>query len=349
VQKWIRPVSVALIIAVGAGALLTVQSQREERERSPAGLPDVVATVGGEPIRKDELLELIAPGEAQLEAQRFEMRRQAVEQLVAQRLVEKEAAQKGVTVQELLEKEIMSQAPPPSEEEVRAFFDEHAAEMGGQPFEAVAPQISEHLGRQAAEQRLQTYFDDLKSRTPVEIRLEAPRIEIETAGQPRLGPADAKVTVVEFSDFQCPYCADAAGVMKQVADKYGDDVAIVYRNFPLASHADARPAAEAAECALDQGKFWELHDRMFAAPADLGREQLVAHAGAAGLDVAKFSECLDSGAKAAEVDADLAAGEQAGVQGTPALYVNGRALTGPATVDELSRMIDQELGRKPSS
>ncbi len=349
-QKWLRPVSFVLIAALGVGTFFALQQQEQAgSEQATSDLPDPVATVGGEPITRAELEALTAPAEAQLDAQRYEMQRQAVDQLVAERLLTTEATAKGVTVQELVEQQIMAGAQQPTDEQIRAFFDEHAEEMGGAPFEVVGPQIAQHLAQEGAEERARAYLDELKARTPVDIRIDAPRFEVATEGQPRRGPADAPVTVVEFSDFQCPYCADAATTLGEVAAKYGDDVAIVFRNYPLQSHADARPAAEAGECALDQGRFWELHDAMFAAPADLGREQLVAHAGTAGLDVDKFTACLDGGAKAAEVAADLAAGEKVGVQGTPAVLVNGRMIGGEVSVESVSRMVDEALADRPAS
>jgi len=156
------------------------------------------------------------------------------------------------------------------------------------------------------------------------------------------------VTIVEFSDFQCPFCSRLTPTIKQVEQKYGDKVRVVFRQYPLPFHQNAQKAAEASLCALDQGKFWELHDAMFADQNALGVDQLKATAAKLGVNADKFNKCLDSGEKAAVISADQKAGQAAGVNGTPALFVNGRFINGAVPLEQITTVVDDELRRAGS-
>ena len=134
--------------------------------------------------------------------------------------------------------------------------------------------------------------------------------------------------------------------MKEVLNTYGDKIHFVYRNYPLPNHPNARPAAEAAQCANEQGQFWQYHDRLFGDPGKLSDSDLKAAAAALGLDAGKFNACVDSHKYKARVDADIEAGEQAGVNGTPAFFINGRMLSGAQPFDEFKKVIDEELAAK---
>jgi protein-disulfide isomerase len=168
-----------------------------------------------------------------------------------------------------------------------------------------------------------------------------PRVRVALEG-PMKGPADAKVTIVEFSDFQCPYCKRAADVVSEVSTKYGDDVRVVFRNFPLPYHKSANLAAQASLAAHEQGKFWEMHDQLFAHQQTLDRAAIDGFARELGLDTAKFAAALDSGKYAAAVNADLLAGGPL-VDGTPTLFVNGHKLTNPAL---LAQAVGEELKKR---
>jgi len=154
------------------------------------------------------------------------------------------------------------------------------------------------------------------------------------------------VTIIEFSDFQCPFCFRAAPTVRQVLATYGDKIRLVYRHYPIPGHPQARPAAEASACAAEQGKFWEFHDRLFADQSKLSAADLKQDAAAIGLDAAKFDSCVTSGKYKADVDADIQAGEAAGVNGTPAFFVNGRLLSGAQPFESFKRVIDEELQLK---
>lgn len=181
--------------------------------------------------------------------------------------------------------------------------------------------------------------------------LTAPRIDVKTAGHPELGAKDAPITIVEFSDFQCPFCGRAEPTLKQVREKYGDKVRVIYMDFPLGIHDHALDAASAGRCAGEQGKFWQFHDAMFADQTKLTPADLKANAKKLGLDTAKFNDCLDKGKYKAEIESDLAQGKDLGIDGTPAFFINGRPLTGAQPFEKFQSTIDEELagGSKQAS
>lgn len=160
---------------------------------------------------------------------------------------------------------------------------------------------------------------------------------------PSFGPAGAKVTIVEFSDFECPYCSRAANAAKQIKEKYGDKVRFVFRQFPLSFHPNAHVAAQASLEANAQGKFWQLHDKMFENQKKLDRASLEESAKAVGMDVAKLKKALDDKTHAAQVDAELKLGEGVAVDGTPTMFLNGKRVSNPTDFDTIAKEIDAAL------
>jgi protein-disulfide isomerase len=151
---------------------------------------------------------------------------------------------------------------------------------------------------------------------------------------------------VEFSDFQCGYCKAVVGTLKEIQKNYAGQVRLVYRQYPIAAiHPDAFKAAEASLCAGAQGRFWELHDMMFEEQGSLKEEDLKVKAARLQLDIAAFNDCLQSGKSANRVKQDLREGSRAGVSGTPALFINGRFLSGAQPYEEIAKIIDEELKR----
>ncbi|MEE2665769.1 MAG: thioredoxin domain-containing protein [Myxococcota bacterium] len=166
---------------------------------------------------------------------------------------------------------------------------------------------------------------------------------LATAGAPALGPETAKVTVVEFSDFQCPYCSRVYPTLLRLRQEYGDDVRIVFKHMPLAIHSKAPAAHAAAEAAKLQGQFWAMHDKIFAGQRLLSDAQYEAWAKEIGLDVERFKQDLASRAVKDRVDADLSEAQKLGVTGTPAFFINGRFLSGAQPFANFKRMIDDDL------
>ncbi len=170
-----------------------------------------------------------------------------------------------------------------------------------------------------------------------------PPVKLNTAGAPFKGAANARVTIVEFSDFQCPYCAKAAVEAAQVVQKYPTQVKLVFKQFPLEDHSQAALAAEASLAAQAQGKFWQLHDKMYANFRSINRTRIFAWATEVGLDVHKLKADLDSHKYAARVKAEEQEGEVAGVEGTPTFFINGKKFNGVFELSAIAPIIAGEL------
>lgn len=261
--------------------------------------------------------------------------------LIEDRLVEAEAKARGIGKEQVLAE---IKVPPVTDAEADAFYEQNQARIG-RPKEQVAAQIKQYLEQTRQTQARSDFLAALAAKHKVDSRLEPFRVEVAATG-PAKGPGSAPVTLVEFSDFQCPACAMLRPTIHQVAAKYGDKVRVVFRQFPLNIHPQAPKAAEASLCANEQGKFWELHDAMFGNQQALGVDQLKASAASLGLDGEAFNACLDSGKYTAAVAADLNAGLAAGVNSTPTTFVNGRMVKGAADLAQISEVIDDELRRK---
>jgi protein-disulfide isomerase len=266
-----------------------------------------------------------------------EVRMAALRMMLAQRALDAEAKKRGVTTDQMLDAEFKS-LPPVDDAAVKAFYDENAAMMQGRPLEAVAPQIRAHLESDAKHKAVDAILD----KTPTKILLEQPRVAVTGTG-PARGPADARVTIVEFSDFQCPFCGKAKPVLDEVEKRHPNDVRIVYRHLPLDMHARAKPSAEAAACAEEGNKFWEYHDKLFANQQALGDQELRKYAAQVGLDAKTFDECVSTRRQRAKVEADAQEAKRLGITGTPAFVVNGIMMSGLKTADDFDEVIRDEL------
>jgi protein-disulfide isomerase len=167
--------------------------------------------------------------------------------------------------------------------------------------------------------------------------------KVNIAGSPVIGPEDAPVTVVEFSDFQCPFCGRVVGTMKQVEKEYGDQVKVVFKHLPLAMHQNAPQAHAAAQAAANQGKFWEMHDLIFSNQREMNTDKYIAYAKQLGLDVDQFKKDMSSPEVKKKIDADVAEAQRLGVTGTPGFFINGKFTSGAKPFSEFKRIIDQEL------
>ncbi|HEY3585945.1 MAG TPA: thioredoxin domain-containing protein [Myxococcaceae bacterium] len=315
----------------------------------PTAPDKVVATFNGGKITAGELEKEVKPQIAELESKMYQARKQTLEQMAMERIVKAEAAKAGLSDQDYIRKRVES-APvkQPTEAEERQFYDRLKA--GGQippdaTFDSLKDRIGQVLVNQQRQAQMQTVIGELQKQANLKMDLPQPRISVAADG-PARGPKDAPVTIVEFSDFECPYCGAAHDTVDQVMNTYAGKVRLVYRQFPLNFHPHAAKAAEASLCAADQGKFWEYHDVLFKNQKKLEPADLKAHASEVGMDAQKFDQCLDSGDKKKAVDADQQAGLAAGVGGTPAFFINGIFLNGAQPIDEFKKVIDGELASK---
>ncbi len=302
----------------------------------------VLATVGNRTITRAEAEAAVASELAEVEAARYKIVRNGLDEMVATALMEQEAAARGVSIEELQQTEIIAKIQEPTDAEVQKLYDDNKAQLEGQSLEDVREELVEYLGNRAGQERFRAFLAELKQKYPTKVTFRPPTVDVALPGTPARGGADASVTIIEFSDYECPFCKRAEPAVQQVLSTYGDKVRFAYRHYPLPFHANARPAAEASLCANAQGKFWAFHDKAMAA-TDLTAASLQQIASDVGLDRAQFDECLSSGQFKGEVDKDIAAAQAAGVSGTPAFFINGRQLDGAQPFEKFQEIIDEEL------
>ena len=276
----------------------------------------------------------------------FELRERTLDNMISERVVKAVAAKSGMSEDDFLKKQVEAKVPTVSVEEAKKFFEENKArlppQLASQEFDAVKDTIVQGVTSQRRREAMGSIIEDIKSQAGVKVMLHAPKVQVATDG-PAKGPKTAKVTIVEFSDFQCPYCSRGKKVMEEVVAKYGDKVRLVFRDFPLDFHDKAQKAAEAGQCANDQGKFWAMHDWMFDNQQTLDIPALKGAAKTMGMDSTAFDSCLDSGKHAALVKKNTKDGQEAGVRGTPAFFVNGVFLSGALPFEKFKTEIDRAL------
>ena len=324
------------------------------QSQSPSANPDqVVAEVAGQPIT---LKEVDAKWEAFDSAERarvvqamYQNRRNMLEQLVGDRLIENAAKAAGQTPQAFLAADSVTRLPAISEADIAQFYEQNKDRLPGRTLDQLRGEIKPYLESRREQQARAMLVEELRTKNavPVRVMLEPPRYTVPTAASdPVRGRTDAPITIVEFSDYQCPFCARVNPTLAKVRETYGDKVKIVFKDFPLPNHPEAPKASEAAHCAAEQKKYWEMHDAMFANQRTLQVPSLKQTARAIGLDGGAFDQCLDSGKYAATVREGKELGEKMGVNSTPTLYINGRALIGAVPFENFKAIIDEELARK---
>ncbi|MCA9538567.1 MAG: thioredoxin domain-containing protein [Myxococcales bacterium] len=280
------------------------------------------------------------------EMRQAELRGQALDGLVAERLLAAETKKRGLAGPDaLIEAEVIKPVPPPDDAAVKAFYDQHQDRVGGADLASIGPQIRDHLWQEAHKARFDVFIRQLEKDWKVARTLPVFRLPVEATG-PSRGPANAPVTIVAFADFECPYCARAAGVVESVRQRYGDKVRLVFRDFPLEFHQNAVPAAIAARCADAQGKFWPMHDALFSEHRNLTPPALRGLAEQLKLDLARYDACLADPRNSAGIEADRDAGMKVGVEGTPAFFINGVPLHGALPEEAFVAAIDAELARQ---
>lgn len=330
------------LICVGlalTGCAATAPSKtRSAAEKVP------VATIDGEAISLHDLNEWIKNAlftermQGLSQSELYDVRRESLEVLIEERLLEKAAEKAGVSAQEYV---LGKGGAVVSEQAIADFYAKNEAALGGTP-DQWHDRIREHLEVEHYEQRKIALAEKLKAERDVRILLEVPRITVAARGNSR-GPENAPVTIIEFSDYQCPFCQKVHPTLNEVLAKYPEQVRLVYRHFAIASHARAKPAAHAAECAGAQGKFWEYHELIFANTSALTDADLEKFAKTAGLDLKEYRRCMKENRFSNKIDQDLADAEAVGIEGTPTFVINGRVLTGAKPYKEFERIIEEEL------
>jgi protein-disulfide isomerase len=333
-----------MVSAVAAAVMVSVALTAQ---RASASDPNaVVATVGNHKISEKDLDAKVQPQIDQMRAQlekrvndiiadkSFDLRRETLEKMTDDYLLQQAAKKDKLSVDAYVKKETSGNNAV-SQADAKKYFDQNKGNSQIQ-FDQIKPQLIAMLSHQAMLERL-------RKDEPVKILLEPKRVAVNSAGHPAQGPNDAPVTIVEFADFQCPFCKASEATVKQLQTKYGDKIRLVHMDYPLPFHSHAMDAAKAARCANEQGKFWPYREALFADQSKLAPADLKATAAKLGMNSAKFDACFDSAKYDSQIKADQAAGEKLGVDGTPAFFIDGRPLTGAQPLPKFSELIDDEL------
>lgn len=341
---------IALMLSAVAGQSVDKQHSSSAPQPTPSNgnstksaADEAIAIVAGQSIYERDLDDLIDSQILPLRNQEYQIKSKGLEDLIRQRLVESEAKKQGLTVDQLYAKEVDSKIATPSEGEVAAYYLGLKSQIKA-PLQEVKMQLQANLKAIETKQARQDYADSLRANAGVSVLLKQPRVEVAFDRRRLRGDPNAVVTIVEFADFQCPYCKQTETTLSALLRKYPGQVNLAFRDFPLgAIHPHAEKAAEAARCAGKQGKFWEFHDALFANQAKLDEPGLKAIAQTLALDENSFQSCLASGEYKAQILQDQEEGRKAGISATPGFFINGIAVTGAQAETAFEKIIDDEL------
>ncbi|MCC7441735.1 MAG: DsbA family protein [Bdellovibrionales bacterium] len=307
---------------------------------------DVVAKINGQTITMEDLVGDEKVAYFDLEKKLFEFKMARLKAVMVDRLVGSEAKGKSMSTAEYVEKHVTKGKLKVSDKEYNDFVKEKRI-----PESSINPSLKErimaYLEENKREEVVDAYVAKITKSNPVEVYFTKPKmdIKVEIGNAPTMGGDKAPVTIVEFSDFQCPFCSRGATTMHEVAKKYGSKVKIAFKHFPLPMHREAKPASEASMCVNEQDskKFWKFHDLVFENQKALDDASLEKYAQQVGADMKKFKECYGSKKYAKTVDEDMAYGEKLGVRSTPTFFVNGELVSGAVPIEQFSEVIDSVL------
>ena len=314
-----------------------------------------LAIVDGVTITEAEILEAAAEDLENLENDRLRFESESrnnehqiiaatLEQVIIDRLLEAESRKRNLSRDELLDLEVWARVPEPSVAEIESVYQANLQQLINLPREQAIGRVRQFLNQRNYDSALAVFIDGLKEDYGVQSHLEPYRVDVETDGYPASGPLDAPITLIEFSDFECPFCRQTQPVLDLIETQFGESIRFVFRQFPLIDiHPRAQKAAEASLCADDQGAFWTMHDLLFAEPIELEVASLKFKADSLGLDRALFDSCLDSAKYAERVGQEIKDGIRAGVSATPTIFINGRPLIGALPYEDYASIIEEEL------
>ncbi len=308
--------------------------------------PEIVAKINGKEITEEMLIGDAKMDFFELKKREYDLRKERLKKLMTEELIGSEAKKANLSNDEFIDKKVVKGEIKISDADFNKFVKERQI-----PEKQINPQIKERIlafmKGQKRQDMIDAYVNGLTKSNPVEVYFQKPKmdVKVEVGGSPAFGSEKAAVTIVEYSDFQCPYCARGAQTVQEIKKKYGNKVRVAFKHFPLPMHPDARPASEASMCVNEQGsdKFWKFHDILFVDQKKMSAADLEAHAKASGADVAKFKECVASKKYADFIQKDMDAGEKIGVRSTPTFFVNGQMVAGALPFNDFAEMIDEEL------
>jgi protein-disulfide isomerase len=322
-------IALGLLIALGAFCIPAVGQDGST----------VIAEIAGRKVTADELTEKEAGKLLQARYKYYVAEREALEQFIDDQLLEMQAKKESVSLDELFKRHVSINVQEPTEDQLRFYYE---GVQTDESYDTARANIINTVHQLRLKKARDAYIAELRGEYGVVVELNQPSAKVEVGDAPRLGPENAPVQIVEFADYECPYCQKVNEDLKKVREQFGDQVSMVYKDFPLPMHPLAGRAAEAARCAGVQGKFWEFHDSLFQTKK-LQIPDLKQEARTLQLDAARFDHCLDSGEQIPTVKKDAQEGQRLGLQGTPSFFVNGHFMSGAIGYAKLRETVLQEL------
>jgi protein-disulfide isomerase len=336
-------------IAVVAVIIIACQKQASSKPNyifKPAPSKEVVAKIGEEQILEKDFVKGIESDLYEAEMKVYEIKFARLQSMLLEKFMNQDPNKKDLTNDQFLDQYI-AKGIKISDADVEKFIKDRQIPKE-QVNAEIKTRIVDYLTIEAKKAAVDKWLSEKTKKSPVEVYLAKPTLPVfdAVAGDaPFKGGADAKVTIVEYSDFQCPFCSKGADVVNALAKKYGNKIKIAFKHYPLPFHTQAKGAAMASMCANEQDVkfFWKMHDAMFADQSKLDKDNLLATAKKAGVKEAEFKACLDAEKYKGKVEANMAEGQALGVKSTPTFFVNGKLISGAQPVEVFSEVIDTEL------
>jgi protein-disulfide isomerase len=339
----VSPVIVGLLVGAVIGGFSVCQAQETKGQ---GGSKDVVAVVDHVAITQTDLEQKQSAKLLKARGQYFVAERDALNQLIDDTLLETQARKEDVGVDQLLDLHVTSQVKDPSEDQLRVYYEGLQTDT---PYSEARLKILETIHTLRINKARAEYLQSLRVAADVQFMLMPPTADVALGDAPTRGPRDATVTIIEFADYECPYCQKIHPELKQLEEEFRGRVLFAFKDYPLAMHKRAEKAAEAARCAGGQGKFWEYHDALFEGKNGLEVSQLKEDARTVGLDGSAFDKCLDSGDQAAAIKQDLEEGSRLGLSGTPTLFVNKHVFSGATSYAILREAVEEQIALAPAA
>lgn len=299
----------------------------------------VVARVSGANLTLGDLQQQEGGKLLQAEYQYYLNERKALEELIDNRLLLDEARTRAIPLDQLLDTEVYKGVKDPTEDQLEVYYEGLDSQ---EPFQSVREDVLQHIRELRRTKARAAYVEQLRKQAKINILLMPPSAPVDVAKAYTHGAEDAPVVLIEFADYQCPYCQKVNPQIQQLKKEYGDNLTVIFKDFPLPMHHGSEKAAEASRCAGEQGKFWEYHDVLFYSK-QIEVDELKEHARVLKLDGDRFDTCLDGGTEAAAVKKDLDEAKSLGLTGTPSFFVNGHFFSGVVDYAALKDIVNQQL------
>jgi len=336
-QKRVRFLSIAFVLLLNAACYLDAQALTDSEN------DQAIAEVGGQKLTFADLQQHQGGKLLQARYQYYMNQRKALDQLIDDKLIDMEASRRHLSTDQLLNTVVYKDIKDPTEDQLQVYYE---GMESNESYEAVRDKVLEHIRELRRDKARAAFVKQLRTNASVQVLLAPPYADVDLKDAYFQGSKSSPVTLVEFADYECPYCQKITPELQKLEKEYGDRLAVVYKDFPLPMHRTSQKAAEAARCAGEQGKFWEYHDVLFYSK-QLQVDDLKAHARVLKLDGDRFDKCLDEGTEAEVVKKSLGEAQKLGLTGTPSFFVNGHFFSGAADYTVLKEMVELQLASQP--